>query len=212
MNHEDCNSWDYETHPQVQTVAEWCRQFLEELRANSSGKASVLQDTRPSHGGMFAAVVPQACGYLAGNYRGSAHPCLQNCSVSFGPHQGTLPIGVAVAMDFFHQDLTAAFAELDAAAADKDKPLSGAAFLVRLVQILAATLTRFLTIHPYMNGNGHMGRLLVWCGLGRYGRLPVRWWLNKRPPDNYPTLLTQHRNGNTKPLETFLLKCVLCTA
>lgn len=209
MGHDDCNSWDYVTHPNAQSVANRCRQFLDELRADPASKAGALSDTRAFHRDMFAAVVPEACSYLAGNYRGSDFECLRSCTVTFGQHQGTLPIGVLGAMDLFHQDLAAAFLDLEEAALSVTSPLTGGAFLVRLAQLLASTLTRFLTIHPYMNGNGHMGRLLVWSALGRYKRLPAKWWLNQRPPGDYASLLTQHRSGNRKPLEAFLLKCIV---
>jgi hypothetical protein len=118
-----------------------------------------------------------------------------------------LPVAVPMAMEYFHKDLMAGFADLDAAAANLDKPLVGGAFLVRLVQLVASALTRFLTIHPYMNGNGHMGRLLVWAALGRYNMLPVNWWLDDSPP-NYGVMLTAYRAGNRLPLERFLLKCI----
>ena len=208
MQHEDCQNWDYETHPKVSTVAEACASFLSELRAEPSSKIAALADTRPTHAVMFGAVVPTACSYVAGNYRGQDFDCLRGYRVRFGVHEGTLPIDVPLAMDFFHDDLLAGLSDLDNAALDITRPLQGAAFLVRLVELLAVSLTRFLTIHPYVNGNGHMGRLLVWAALGKYNRLPMRWWLHGKPP-GYGELLTAHRIGNRKPLEKFLLQCII---
>ena len=208
MQHEDCHNWDYETHPQASTVADACASFLADLRAEPTSKIAALTDTRPCHTEMFAAVVPTACAYVAGNYRGQDFDCLRDYRVRFGNNEGTPPVGVPFAMDFFHKDLLAGLLDLDNAALASDKPLQGAAFLVRLVQLLAVSLTRFLTIHPYANGNGHMGRLIVWAALGKYNRLPMSWWLHGKPP-GYGPLLTAHRGGNPKPLEKFLLKCII---
>ncbi|MCZ8227520.1 MAG: Fic family protein [Burkholderiaceae bacterium] len=111
-------------------------------------------------------------------------------------------------MEQLHEDLRGALEDLDKAAIAADGPLVGRFFLVRLIQILAATMVRFFTIHPYANGNGHMGRLLVWSALGLYNRLPVRWWLDRSPPE-YGPLIDAHRAGNAKPLEKYLMKCII---
>lgn len=208
MGHDDCDHWEYTGHPQAHTVAAACQKFLLELRADPPSKVAALSDTRPFHQQMFAAVAPPACPYLAGHYRGEGYDCLRQAQVSFGGHLGTLPVGVLGAMGIYHQDILDALKELDAASHDPVKPLQGAAFLVRLAQLCAAALTRFLTIHPYKNGNGHMARLIVWVILGRYSTLPKKWWLNNRPP-GYAALLTLHRNGDKKPLEKFILECII---
>lgn len=208
MKHEDCRNWDYESHPQVSTVEAACASFLTELRAAPSSKTAALADTRPLHAIMFGAVVPTSCSYIAGNYRGQDFECLRDCRVGFWIHEGTPPVGVPLAMEYFHNDLIAGLAELDNAVLNTNRPLQGPAFLVRLVQLLAASLTRFFTIHPYANGNGHMGRLIVWAALGKYNRLPIRWWLHGKPP-GYGDYLTAHRNGDPKPLEKFLLRCII---
>jgi Fic/DOC family len=203
MGYENCDGWEYSAHPNVQSVRDACMLFLEELRRSPAAKTAALSDTRSFHATMFSGVAPSACPYLAGNYRGADYECLRAYQVFFGNHQGTLAVGVAACMEFYHSDLLAAFDELDSAAVAAEKPLIGTAFLVRLVQILAAALVSFFTIHPFANGNGHMGRLV-----GRYGRLPARWWLHESPPA-YGPLLTAHRNGKPKGLEKYLLQCII---
>ncbi len=208
MGHEDCNGWEYTTHPDYQKVVDVCAAFLTELRLDPASKASALEDTREYHRSIFSPVAPSACSYLAGNYRGSNFDCLREYGVVFGGTHGTLPIGVFAAMDLYHGDLLDAVRDLDQAVSRATKPLAGPALLVRLVQVAASFLTRFFTIHPYANGNGHMGRLVVWVLLARYNRLPVRWWLHRSPPA-YGPLLSEHRAGRPKALERYLLECIL---
>jgi hypothetical protein len=207
MASHECENWDYEKHPNSQSVTEYCKQFLRDLVADPSIKIHLFGDTRPAHREMFGKAVPDECTHLAGNYRGADFEFLRNARVYFGPHEGTIPSAVAVQMDFFHEDLLLGLAEIDAATQDPNGPLKGSRLLVRIVQLMAATLTRFLTIHPYKNGNGHMSRMLVWIGLGKYKHLPVKWWLDESPP-GYAPLLTAHRQGDPKPLERYLLKCI----
>jgi hypothetical protein len=207
MHHDDCTAWEYNTHPQYQSVAGYCASFLQALRDDPASKEPLLADTRPAHADMFAGVAPAACPYVAGNYRGSNFDCLRHYEVRFGDNEGFPALGVHMAMDVFHADFAGAVADLDAAAANQGSPLSEAARKVRAAQVMAFALQRFFTIHPFANGNGHMGRMLVWVGLARFGFLPKKWWLNKSPP-NYGDLIQQHRRGNTKPLERYLIRAI----
>ena len=120
---------------------------------------------------------------------------------------GTLPFGVAVAMDFLHQDLDAGVKVLDASAATAERPAQRTKLLKDVAVFAATILERFFTIHPYVNGNGHMGRLVVWLLLTKYGFPPKSWTVDERPP-GYIGLIDEHRAGKTKPLAAFIIKSV----
>ena len=57
--------------------------------------------------------------------------------------------------------------------------------LRRAAELIAALFAGFLEIHPYVNGNGHMGRLVVLCLFARL-KVHLRRWpldLDPRPTD-----------------------------
>jgi hypothetical protein len=205
MDHEDCNAWEYSTHSRYQTVADRCAQFLHALRADPASKQVLLADTRPAHSDFFSDVVPSACPYLAGNYRGSDFECLRHYEVQFGGNKGIPALGVLLAIGQFHDELAAAIATLDAVIATGE--LTPGQQMLRVVQVMAFALQRFFSIHPYANGNGHIGRLLVWVGLARFNMIPKKWWLHTSPP-SYGDLIQQHRKGKTRPLEEYLLRAI----
>lgn len=210
MRHEDCNNWDYATHPAVKTVEDECTAILTELKASPGVFQSGLSDTRALHKRIFQQTAPSACVCVAGNYRGADFDCLRAAPMYFGKNSGTPPVSVSIAIGDMHDEMNAAVVALDqahaatATATNKEK----AVLLSRLVSLAASALVRFFSIHPYMNGNGHMGRLIVWILLARYGRLPTRWTLHKSPP-GYSDLLDLYRAGKHKPLERFMLECII---
>jgi Fic family protein len=73
------------------------------------------------------------------------------------------------------------------------------------VKVACRFLVLFLTMHPYVNGNGHIGRFIVWAILSKYGYSPTHWPLDCSPP--YHRLLSLYRNGNRKPLEDYVYSC-----
>ncbi|WP_342620821.1 Fic family protein [Rhodoferax sp. GW822-FHT02A01] len=208
MQHEDCNNWDYSKHPDIQTVVDSCTEILKELSADPLQHQPGLLDTRYLHRRMFFRTAPQACPCVAGNYRGSDFDCLRSYMVYFGTNFGTPPTSVSILMEDFHNELSVAVQQLDAIVEKSSLSKSKAGDLVKVVSVAAAMITRFFTIHPYANGNGHIGRLMVWILLARFNRTPVSWKLHKSPP-GYGDLLNLYRAGQKKPLERFILQSVI---
>jgi hypothetical protein len=146
---------------------------------------------------------------FAGNYRGSAFPHLDKYEVGVGadPRVGVSPAKVKRHMHEFETLLSKALVIFDKAYVIAKAAGDLASLLPKLVSILGVFLTKFLTIHPYANGNGHMGRLIVSVLLGRYGFWPAAWPLHERPA--YSELLSKHRDGDHAPLNKFLLRCIV---
>ena len=76
-----------------------------------------------------------------------------------------------------------------------------------LVKFSTRILVEFLRIHPYANGNGHLGRFIVIALLARYNLWPKKWPLDASP--NYHDEIFRYRNGDREPLERFILKALL---
>ena len=108
-------------------------------------------------------------------------------------------------MGRFNEEMRRVLAAIDAAT----PMLSPAKLLALVVPLLASILVEFLTIHPYANGNGHMGRAIVWILLGRQGLWPQTWPLDDHPPYDAP--LKAYRDGNPDPLETLIYQCIAGT-
>lgn len=114
-------------------------------------------------------------------------------------------------MDAFHEQLLLLLRDLADAASrinkKKKKGLTEGEYLHAMAEGLANVLECFFTIHPYANGNGHIGRFIVWLSFIRLKRYPrLRWPLNDRPP--YDEAVQQHREGNPEPLRRLLLKTI----
>jgi hypothetical protein len=78
--------------------------------------------------------------------------------------------------------------------------------LLRFVRVLATVIENFLTIHPYMDGNGHSARLLVFVMMSRAGYTPARWAIDQKQP--YANALTAHRDGKPGALQAFLVNAI----
>ncbi len=208
MQHDDCNNWEYSDHPAIKTVVDSGAQVLEELLVDPSQHQAAFSDTRYLHLRIFSGTAPKDCPYIAGNYRGSDFPCLRDYRVYFGSNMGTPPAAVSLLIEDFHNELQVAIGKLDNLTASADSKKSHVTNLVKIVSVAAAMITRFFTIHPYANGNGHIGRLMVWILLARFNRTPVSWTLHKSPP-GYGDLLNLYRAGKKGPLEQFILRSVI---
>lgn len=146
---------------------------------------------------------------MAGNYRGAPYLGLKNYEVIIAGNPGMPALVVAAEMTRFEADMKLAVENFDLAF-QKAKADGKEAIVTYQFAIIAANfLVRFLEIHPYANGNGHMGRLIVWVLLGRFGFWPKAWPLDERP--SYNDLIAQYRKKIKGPLEKFILQCVAGT-
>jgi fido (protein-threonine AMPylation protein) len=207
--HDNCRSWDYENHPKQQEVARRCNTILSALGKRPRRFDRYGCSTKVGHRFLFTGLTPAACPYLAGNYRGESFPCLINYRVKVhgDPKVGVEPPFVAIQMAMFDQNLAVAIKKFDETFSATSAKCTPEVLLVQFVSILANFLTMFLTIHPFANGNGHTGRLLIWVLMTRFGFWPVCWPLDASP--NYGQALTDHRNGKKATLENFLLKSII---
>jgi hypothetical protein len=207
MQPPDCPGWDYENHPQRASVPVRVSEILIAISNGTMNTFVVASDTREVHGRIFHQLTPVGCEYYAGHYRGEAFRCLRFYSVRIpaDPRVGAPPAGVAFLMRDLNTEIRAGIMALDT-----NILLTQKERLQCIMALACHAFVAFLTIHPYANGNGHAGRLIIWSILGRYGYWPRRWPVDPRPPDPpYSQLIVQHRNGNVVPLEQYVLQTLV---
>lgn len=209
----DCRWWEYNNHPYASTLPIRCEAVLNDLELGRLDIGSGLKNTKPFHRRIFENLTPPEQPYLAGNFRGERFKCLRYLTVRVDSDKrvGAPPERVAAEMANFNSNLLSeGLKALDAAFAIPDAQLSPAEKLNYAVKFSCRLLVQFLRIHPYANGNGHIGRLVVWFILARFGYWPMHWPLDAHPP--YDQLLSQYRDGDEQPLEDFVYRAIGGTA
>lgn len=201
-SHTDCTDWDYETHPKIKQLRARCDRLTAWVAKRPTRFARYGFDTRAGHRLMFAPFAPPACTCFAGTFRGSSScPHLVNYGVGVhGTKVGAPPNHVAAQMAIFDSRCKLLFSTCAQSAASIDP----AEAFVKLVDILCDLLESFFTIHPYANGNGHTGRLLVWVLLARHGFAPQKWSIDAKQP--YGKALNAYRAGKPRELQLWLLR------
>lgn len=205
-SHTSCADWGYDHHPDRPKVADRCGRLCRIASRRPAFFDRLGFDTRSGHAFVFGGMTPASCTCILGNYRGTAS-CLSllNCTVStpHDPRVGVPPLLV----DFTMGQL---FARCSALVVEHKKWVSECGYrqppqigLTKFVGLLAFVLQQFLTIHPYMDGNGHMGRLLIYVMMCRAGYVPANWNIDAKQP--YADALSAHRSGQPGALEKFLL-------
>lgn len=144
------------------------------------------------HERMFRRWVPLE--YYAGNFRQrhKLKPCLEQ-NVSVGGTEGS---------DFkqVHRNIQAMLTELrDDLAVLDPAALSPDEYLFELATTIAEAVGKFIQIHPFLNGNGRMSRLLWSALLHRFG-FPPQCGIVTRPQDPYSELMRVAMTGNYAPL------------
>lgn len=209
--------WDYDAkdkEKRERILKRRCERLLRSMRRPESGlfgKFPFLAyacDTRPVHRKMFRWMTPLCFPSFAGNYRGDArYRCLKNYNVEI---KGDELVGcpaelVGGTMSKLGEALRAFEEQLNA----QEGRLSAQERFAYVIHLVCDVLSEFLRIHPYANGNGHMGRFIVWALLLRFGYVPRSWPMEERPPEpGYSTSLWYWRRGQKAPLVHYMIACV----
>ena len=149
---------------------------------------------------MFSSHVP--IGYYAGNFRqvNPSFPCL-NCDVGVDGIPGSSPdcVGRDIALLFQElQRVTAGFQTAWPELAPEKRAL-------HLAIILGYMVGRFIQIHPFLNGNGRISRLLWAWGLWRFG-VPAQVRVRRHPENpTYNSIMAKAMRGDFNPLALFIL-------
>jgi len=210
MHPADCPTWEYRQHPHAGAVGIRCEAILNSLRNGKLPIDATLRDTRPLHADMFVNLTPATCPYYAGRYRGEKPRCLRHHPVTIqsDPRVGAAPARVAPDLANLNAHIIGVgLKTLDTAFAKSDSELPPEEKLNYLVIFACRVMVEFFRIHPYVNGNGHVGRLIVWLLLARFGYWPKKWPLDGTP--SYSTLIKQYRDGDRLPLQKFVLESII---
>jgi fido (protein-threonine AMPylation protein) len=204
MHPQDCPSWEYNTHPKRALLTARVADILFELASARVDTLSVAADTREQHSTLFRDLVPPGYEYYAGHYRGELFRCLRFYTVRV---EGDPRVGAAPGTVKFYMAQLSAIIRAGVFALDENVSLAAREKLRYVVALVCHVFVRFLTIHPYANGNGHMGRLIIWSIMGRYGHWPRGFPVEPRPQDPpYQELIIRYRSGDTEPLEKYILQ------
>ncbi|MGB6102414.1 MAG: Fic family protein [Pusillimonas sp.] len=160
MEYDPSKGWEYTLHPCVDSVRLQCDEIIQCLSSSFDECESLLADTRSNHKLMFCFVTPTNSDYFAGNYRGADFEHLKNYNVTIGEFIGAAPAEVETIMEEFSKDVPLLLEKYEFIASKNTS--SPAVRLLNYCQLISILFVKFLAIHPYANGNGHVGRLIVW--------------------------------------------------
>ena len=212
MHPVDCPAWEYRDHSGSSgAIRRQLQRILVHFRSVGSDTLGVVSDTRGLHRQLFKELTPNGHNYYAGNYRGSDFRCLKfyPVSVQGDPRVGYLAEDVHAAMRRLFDVVRLGIVGLNESFALPNAKLSRQTKLHFLVVLVSRMFVQFLTIHPYVNGNGHIARRMVWALLGRFGYWPKQWPIEPRTTEpEYVSTIRAYRSGQPQHLEHYILKCI----
>lgn len=209
-SHINCSDWGYDAHPNRYLVTQRCQSLSNKVQHHTQKYSKYGYDTRLAHKFMFWNLTPAECRCIAGSYRGDKNcASLVECNVRVGTDTrvGIPSYSVFQEMHNLEQRCIELIKIHNIWKATKGSKQSAANCLLKFVSILADILQAFLTIHPYMDGNGHTGRLLIYVMMVREGYIPKNWDIDAKQP--YADALSRHRDGKPGALQEFLLKTIV---
>lgn len=209
MQLPDCpTNWQYSAHPdRRRLLPSAAAELITGILAGRFPVRPSAVDTQPVHGKLFTGLTPPGFDYFAGNYRGSAHRCLDVYDVMIpgDPLVGAKAALVADKMVKLGQAILQNVDRLEQVLNSPSARIPPPLRAVNVVRFACNALVAFLTIHPYADGNGHVGRALVWILLFRFGYVPNGWTVEPTIP-GYGDWIGEHRRGNPDKLEQYVLR------
>lgn len=204
----ECPPWDYKRSQKFPALKDSCRTVLEDA---ASGKYSLSReghDTRPIHLVMFGDLAPLSAPYYAGHYRGEEFECLRERIVGIpeDPTVGFPPHTVLAAIADLATSITK-WSEEAKTRIEKGS-VAGDRLLVTVAAVAAKVFERFLLIHPYLDGNGHIARFLVCLVMCEFGIRISRWPVEPRPSSpRYGDGIREAHRGINATLVRYIADC-----
>ncbi|QBH18633.1 hypothetical protein EYC51_03490 [Alcaligenes faecalis] len=208
MQYDPNKGWEYEHHPKAEIVRTKCYELIHNLSASTDERDCTLIDTRRSHLFVYSDVTPTGHEYFAGNYRGASVGFLRIYDVGVGKYPGAQAHLVEALMEVFAHEIHRLLDDFNRVIINS--AINAEQRLLNYCALLSKIFTKFLVIHPYANGNGHMARLIAWILLQKQGLASDFWSVADRPgtPRGVPLdeCIVLFREGNLKPLMMYFLK------
>lgn len=201
----ECPRWvDAESDDRLRPVVRGITDFSRFILKKAATHILRHGDLKSWHEKIFRAVVPLS--YYAGNYRSpdADRPCLrENVQVDGSP--GVPYEDVPRLMAELSEEMAAAIHATDRYIATKPTPSDRARATVQLAALYSG---KFIRIHPFMNGNGRMSRLIANYVLCRYGYPLPYYDAYPRPGGGYAAVSAACMAGNFDLLYQYLLLCL----
>jgi hypothetical protein len=186
-----------------QVLGPRCANALSVLQAGTeAGQLAFLRDTRALHLHLFADLAPPGLPQAAGTYRGTQGPLARAERAVFLARRAP---GLR-------------FRDLCCRAADVGPSMKALALRIEAVwqarpsedvafADLAAISHEFFRIHPFLDGNGHIYRIMMALLGPQLGLLPrTGWTLHQRPYDHHMSLCLQWFSDHPELLACYLRK------
>ena len=208
MHPRDCPDFEYSDDPRKSRVFVSALADVGEI-VRTARSVEIFADTRSIHRRLFRDLCPPGHEYYAGHYRGEDYRCLKfnNVTIPSDPRVGLTARRVPGEMITFGQSVLAEIAAVDSGSTQRSTTAGKAERLIFTVVTACRLFVRFLTIHPYVNGNGHVARFLLTGFLQRHGYGLKFFAIDPRPPDPpYSDLIKLYRDGIVEPFERYILE------
>ena len=195
--------WNYQSHSAYPTAM---KQAINNLFSSALNQPDFVRNncSYPSriHKKLFESLTDSNNTHLAGNYRGSVLDCLVDANVVFGSLSGVPAMFVLQRMERYTQFAKTNFTRLKTSYQSTDRGR---------FQLLCAIATstmfhEMITIHPFVDGNGHVARAIVALTWLAFGYAVGGWVIDPRPTSfPYLDFLKEWDNGNRDPLIQHML-------